>query len=389
MVATGGPATASLDETLTAYFKRMARLFEANNYVEAEAVGNEFLTVARKSGQMTSVAQALRGLALIASMRGEYFHSEQLLDEAQRIAEDFELRGELGRVLYARSVNQERLGLLDDAEQTLGIALMHANQAGDKHAQATIHVVQGEIAHWQARFDEAYQYNMLAFDLHSEATEAHPWPMALIYAGKAALELGWDAEASAAFDKASTLSGHAGYELDMSWAMAIRAQNCLLIDELETARELMAAAQLQAKHQEIEIQLFFELVRGKLAVALGELHSALDCFAKAKRFAQQHQSRFLLAEVRLAHAHALILTGKLEHAACVLMDAQMAFEMLGARSYLAQTFCIWTTYYMALGRQDAARAALRRAKDQSKQLEPHPGRSLTAALAQAQAAVRG
>jgi hypothetical protein len=72
---------------------------------------------------------------------------------------------------------------------------------------------------------------------------------------------------------------------------------------------------------------------------------------------------------------------------CELLDAQLAFEKFGAKSYLAQTHCAWAQCYVAEGRVDAAAAAVQEATNIAKALEPHPGRTLSAALSSAQAAV--
>jgi tetratricopeptide (TPR) repeat protein len=382
----GNGATAA---ELQTRYQHCRQLYAAKEFAAAELELHAVVSAARQAGLMQQVAQALFGLALIAINRGEFLLSEQYVTETLSIGEALGLHDQLAQGYYARAAAQMVLGRLAEADATLESALMYANLAGDKFRQAAIQNDQGRLCFWLGRFEDAYHYHLSAAELFGDFPEQERWPVPLIEASQAAFELCWEEAERAAYDRAAALEGCVGYARIMADAANTNVANCILLGNLAAAERFMTIAEAGSGGDNLTQQEVFslELTRARFQRASGNRDAALAHFAQAKRLAQQLHSRCSLAEARLEQAEALIEFGQLDEAMCELLDAQLAFEKFGAKSYLAQTHCAWAQCYVAEGRVDAAAAAVQEATNIAKALEPHPGRTLSAALASAQAAV--
>jgi tetratricopeptide (TPR) repeat protein len=266
---------------------------------------------------------------------------------------------------------------------------MHANNSHDLRRQADAYGLEGVCRRSLGLLQDAYEYMQTSAGLWRELPdEVIALSETLLDVHSVAFELGDDAAAQAAFDEAAALQTSDLHVRLLARGYLQRAVQRLVLGELEDAtRQLSEAVRRLGNDADHEIRLELELVRGKCALAAGRPDEAGAHFAEAKRLAQNTQSRFRLAEARLEHARALIELRDLDHAEALLLDAEIAFEMFGAQSCLAQTCCVWTEYYVAAGRRDAAEAAFSRARRIAGALRPQLGRTLEADLREAEAAL--
>jgi tetratricopeptide (TPR) repeat protein len=366
------PAEADLAARIdTAYDTIFARELDT-----AEALLSEAETHASAAGYSRQRIRAIYWLAYIASLRGEHFLGEQLLAEALRLAEAEHSDALVAGIHFSLARVHMMRGRLSDAEDALGLALMHANNSQDVRRQADAYGLQGTCrrslaALWRSIPMEEIALIETLLDLHVVA-----------------FELGEDAAAQAAFDEAEALpASHLHERLLARGYLQLAVQN-LVLGQFGSAESFLARAeQMKGNLLDYESRLEFELVRGKYELAAGNARAAGLHFEEAKRLAQNTQSRFRLAEVRLEHARALIKLGELGHALALLLDIEVAFEMFGAQTLLAQTYCLWTRYYIAEKRPEAALAAMARARKIADALRPHAGRTLEADLRKAEAAL--
>lgn len=365
------------------------KLKDSEDYAAAEQLLANGLAAARRDGNMPYVVKFLVATAGIAANQAEYFYAVQLLDEAQRVCGQFGLTGLMAWVHHIQGFNQAILGHLDAAEKINERGLMYANQAGETKTQALIYMIQGFISKWCGAFEDAYSYTensremFLALDDHYNATQC------LVLACEAVFELGREDEASRILESVCGMELGVQSNVVRYWARSVRVSQLLLLGETAVATTMVAQIQAMVYAPgDAEMSIIGGLTLAKHKLAVGELEAALEELTRVKRAAQHYRSRLMLAEVRLEHARALIRMGRLDHASCVLLDTELTFEMHGARSFLARTYCAWTHYYIATRRSDAENALLTKAQDIARAMEPHPGRSLTVALAAAQAALR-
>ncbi len=340
-------------------------------------------------GFRRQLIRSIYWLSYIASLRGEHFLAEQRLAEALRMATQDGADALIAGIHFSIARIHLNRGRLRDAEDALGLALMHANNSQDVRRQADAYGLQGICRLHLGLLEDAYEYvNTSATLWRSIPQEKIALTETLLDLHIVAFELGRDIDAQAAFDEAEALKAtHLHERLLARGYRQLTVQNLLLGHFSAAAGFLEQAEQLKGNLSDYESQLDFELVRGKYELAAGNAEQAGAHFAAAKRLGQNTQSRYLLAEVRLEHARALIKLGELDHALALLLDIEIAFEMFGAQSLLAQTYCLWTRYYIAEHRPDAALAAMRRARQIADNMRPHLGRTLDIDLRRAEAAL--
>lgn len=345
---------------------------------------------AQAAGLRRQVIRAIYWRTHIATLHGEHFHAEQRLGEALELARaeasDALIAGlhyALGRIHFMR-------GQLDYAEDELGLALMHANNSGDKRRQADAYTMLGACRRNQGLLDDSWEYNIAAYTLYSEMIdEQRATANVLLDMSDIAFELGWDGEAQDAYDKAMSICSKETHPRMMSHGLIQRAEQLLLLDRLDQAAELLTqAAELDQAMMAQAGQFDLELAWGKYFHARGELERAAECCIHATRLAQNTQSRFQLAEARLQRARTLMALGQGEKALAVLSDAEVAFEMFGAQQLLAQTCCLLARFRLAEDRNTAAKMALERAQGIVAAMKQPVGRSLAAELELTEAALR-
>jgi tetratricopeptide (TPR) repeat protein len=384
-----GPGQPPAEADLAARIDTAYDIIFARELDTAEALLSEAETHASAAGYSRQRIRAIYWLAYIASLRGEHFLGEQLLAEALRLAEAEHSDALVAGIHFSLARVHMMRGRLSDAEDALGLALMHANNSQDVRRQADAYGLQGTCRRSLGLLEDAYEYiNTSAALWRSIPMEEIALIETLLDLHVVAFELGEDAAAQAAFDEAEALpASHLHERLLARGYLQLAVQN-LVLGQFGSAESFLARAeQMKGNLLDYESRLEFELVRGKYELAAGNARAAGLHFEEAKRLAQNTQSRFRLAEVRLEHARALIKLGELGHALALLLDIEVAFEMFGAQTLLAQTYCLWTRYYIAEKRPEAALAAMARARKIADALRPHAGRTLEADLRKAEAAL--
>jgi tetratricopeptide (TPR) repeat protein len=128
----------------------------------ARTSAEEWLTLARTTGNATDVAVALRVLGIVACDQGDYEASESLQREAlamfQRSGDDREIRESLGMMAYIEIRRRDYPRARSAFEETLALS----REAGDSRG---ILIAVGNLAHWALRQGQLQE----ARDLLAEA----------------------------------------------------------------------------------------------------------------------------------------------------------------------------------------------------------------------------
>lgn len=376
------PETAIAEQIDAAYDLIFAReLPEADTLLAVAEAQSQGLGLRRQ------LIRSIYWRSYILTLRGEHFSAEQRLREALELARHEASDGLIAGLHFALARIYHMRGQLGNAEDELGLALMHANNSGDKRRQADTYALLGICRRNQGLLDDAYDYISTACALFKELPhEEHAATETLLDLSDIAFELGRDDLAAEVFAEAMGLDSGQIHTRLMSRGHQQRAAQRLLLGDLPGAQaELRQAAALAGEVLDYESQLDLELASGKYLHAVGDYAAAAQHFVNATRMAQNTQSRFRLAEVRLERARTLMAQGEPEKAHAVLSDAEVAFEMFGAQQHLARACCILARFRVLEGREGAARVALSRARALVAGVGQPVGRTLEAELRAADA----
>jgi tetratricopeptide (TPR) repeat protein len=355
----------------------------------AELMLGQCQTAAQTAGLIRQLIRSIYWLSYIASVRGEHFLAEQRLNTALVLAEKEENAALIAGIHSAFARLHFMRGRIDDAELALERALMYAHNSHDLRREAESYGLQGACRRSLGHFDDAHEYLQAAAVLwrnlpHEEVALTET----LLDLSSVAFEIGMDEISAAAFSEAQHIVSGPAHPRLMSRGYVQQALCHLMLEDAPSAAALLEQARdLAGAAPDYASQLDLAAAYGRYYCAVGDHAPALAHFSRALRLAQNAQSRFTVAELRLEYARALVGARELEQAQAVLSDAEIAFEMFGAKPRLAQAYCIWTLCRLAEGRVDAAAAALSRAQELAGSLR-QAGRTLTADLIAAQSALR-
>lgn len=353
---------------------------------EAAALLAEAEAQARALSDHRQLIRAIYWLAYIATLGGEHFHAEQQLGAALALAKAEAAPALIAGIHFSLARIHHMRGQLRDAEDALGLSLMHANNSGDKRREADAYALLAIVRMNQGLLEDAWEYCEAACLLFKQLPqEEHAATETLLDLSSIAFELGRDTESEAIFTEAMGLDSSQVHARLMSRGYLQRGLQALLLGETELAGQRLAEAEaLGGAVLDYETQLDIELARGRYRHALGDYAQAAEHCINATRIAQNTQSRFRLAEVRLARSRTLMALGQSEKALAVLSDAEVAFEMFGAQQLLAQTCCVLARFRQAEGRVVAAGVAIQRARSIIAAMKQPVGRTLAQELALAE-----
>lgn len=380
-------AASNTEEEVAAHIDAAYDLIFGRELAEADAQLVKTEAVSLRLGLRRQLIRSIYWRSYISTLRGEHFVAEQRLREALDLARLEASDALVAGIHFSMARIHHMRGQLTNAEDELGLALMHANNSGDKRRQADAYGLMGTCRRNQGLLEDAFEYITVACALYKELQhEEHAATETLLDLSNIAFELGRDSLAEESFAEAMALDSSQIHARLMSRGYQQRAIHLLLLGDTAAAGEqLSQATALAGEVLDYESQLDRELAVGKYRHALGEYDDAAQHFVNATRLAQNTQSRFKLAEVRLGRARTLMRLGQPEKAHAVLSDAEVAFEMFGAQQHLAQTCCVLARFRLVEGREAAAKVALERARGIISAMKQPVGRTLAAELERAEA----
>ena len=203
----------------------------------------ECVTLFEQVGPPWALAAAVTDLGTVAHFEGRHTEKRVWFERGLVLARQSGDRAIIAYALQCLGSQAAETGDVPRARTLLGEALVRSQELGDKHRMTQLAWVLGDVARYEAQYDEAIKNYNLELRVAGEIGDYMGETEALCRLGLVALAQGDAAEAEACFKKAIPRVEHDPWELPYAWILEGLAEVALVRRQIQRMARLWGAAE--------------------------------------------------------------------------------------------------------------------------------------------------
>lgn len=349
--------TQARTQTLTILLRHLGyTLKNAGDYVQAEAVGQEALRLARQNHQATLLADVLQLLGSLDFLQGEYTKAEATFQEGLALARQNQHQGRVGDCLISLASLATHRGDLSLAEELLQQALEVARRLQNQTMLGRCLENLGVIAANCGEYRRAQPYFEETLELMRRGWNRKRLCHILHNVGEVALVQGEFSLAEGYLQEGLAIAREIGHPPEICTTLASLGRLALEEGKIDQATACLQDALARAVALgNPELQCEIEKVLARVALTTGEMEQAVAKAQASVQLARGMDFRWHIGESLVVLGEVYLAQGRREAAEAAFQEAGEVAQMINSRDIQAAVWYGRARGVLEQGQLDQAR----------------------------------